>query len=149
MAHDKFPLIIKSTVDYLAGLLATEVGVPFIDLDGAELSAGLLETDQSALAWSLATLSEDPRDPLWTMEFEIGAKTSNDPSQYTSLDLVSLVRKQFYVGAVMDVMDYTGTAAPTVKAGKLIISSVATAPQQFDRTSGLRLVSVTAKVMRL
>jgi len=148
MSYDTFPLALKSTIDKYAKQLADSKAINYLDLDGTLLQATLLESDQPALGWSLSTMVESPRDPMWYLEFEIGGITSIDPAQYTALDIVSLVRSVFYQGAELPIMDYSGVDQPTERLGDLIISSTSISPQQFDRAAGLRMVVVQARALR-
>lgn len=144
-----FPLALKSTLDKIIKDLADAHNYDFIDLDGAYLMADVMESQASALAWNLTQLIEYPRAPLWQVEFEAGGKTSNDPSQYVSMEIASLVQTKFFVGASFPIMDYSGSAAPTQKLGELFVTSVGVSPAQFDRVAGLRLIRILAAAMEM
>lgn len=144
---DKFPLYVKSSIDHLATQIAAGLGLPVIDLDSAGLFAELLDSDQTAIVWAIGTLSEAPLDPLWFLDFDIGAKTSLDPAQYKSLDVLSELSAALRVGAEIMVRDYTGDIAGP-PAGRLFVSGVVASPSQPDRLSGLRLLNVQARAIR-
>lgn len=145
-----FETAVKSTLDKKIKDLAQANGYDFVDLDGSFLFGDLMESQSSALAWSLITLVGAPRRPLWALVFEAGGKTSYDPAQYVSMDIVSLVTHAFEPGSSFDVMDYSGASgspAPTVKMGEIIITDCGVRPAQFDRVAGLRLVLVEASIL--
>ena len=143
----KFPLCVKSTIDYVTMQLANELDLPVVDMDSAGLFAELLESDAPAIVWAIGSLSEAPIDPLWYVDFDIGAKTSLDPAQYKSLDVLGELSAAFKVGAEVVIRDYTGDTAGA-PAGTLFLSAVVASPSQPDRLSGVRLLNVQARAIR-
>lgn len=143
----KFPLCVKSTLDYVAVQLANELNLPVVDMDSAGLFAELLDSDQPAIVWAIGSLSEAPSDPLWYVDFDIGAKTSVDPAQYRSLDIVSEISDAFRVGTQFTVRDYSGDTAGN-PVGQMFVTAVIASPSQPDRLSGVRLINVQARAMR-
>lgn len=143
----KFPLCVKSTLDYVAMQLANELNLPVVDMDSAGLFAELLDSDQPAIVWAIGSLSEAPSDPLWYVDFDIGAKTSVDPAQYRSLDIVSEISDAFRVGTQFTVRDYSGDIAGN-PVGQMFVTAVIASPSQPDRLSGVRLINVQARAMR-
>lgn len=143
----KFPLCVKSTLDFVTTQLATELGLPVVDMDSAGLFAELLDSDQSAIVWAIGSLSEAPIDPLWYVDFDIGAKTSLDPAQYKSLDIVSEISDAFKVGTEFVIKDYSGDTAGAMQ-GRLFVTAVVASPSQPDRLSGVRLINVQARAIR-
>lgn len=144
----RFPLYVKSTLDHLAQALASEHSLMYFDLDGMAFVSDVMQTDEPALAWSMGAFVPDPVDPLYTLEFDIGGKTSKDPAQFVSIDIVSLVRTVFREHTSLTVMNYTKGIPPVTAMGSLFITNAGVMPAQYDRTSGLRLVNVFAKVQR-
>lgn len=144
---NKFPLHVKSTIDYLANQVAEGLSLPVVDMDSAGLVAELLDSDQTAIVWAIGTLSEAPADPLWFLDFDIGVKTSLDPAQYKSLDVLGELSAAFKVGAEVVIRDYTGDTAGA-PAGTLFLSAVVASPSQPDRLSGVRLLNVQARAIR-
>lgn len=144
----KFPLCVKSSLDFFANQLASDLDLPLVDLDSAGLVAELLESDQTAVVWAIGSLSEMPMDPLWYVDFDIGAKTSVDPAQYKSLDVVSTLASAFKVGTSIDIKDYSGDVAGTSLLGQLFVTNVVASPSQPDRLSGIRLINVQGRIMR-
>lgn len=143
----KFPLSVKSTIDYVAMQIATELGLTVVDMDSAGLFSELLESDATAIVWAIGSLSEAPVDPLWYVDWDIGVKTSLDPAQYKSLDVLSSLTDTFKVGQEIDIKDYSGDEVGPFQ-GSLIISSVIASPSQPDRLSGIRLINIQARAMR-
>lgn len=143
-----FPLHLKSTLDMLIFKLATDNGYDFFDLDGAYMDADKAESANAALVWSLLSLVENNRDPFWHIQFEVGARTSNDESQYLSLQLTSLVQELFSAGSSFFIQDFSTEVEPTEKVGEIIIISAGTAPPAFDRISGIRPIQISASVQR-
>lgn len=144
----KFPLYVKSTLDFVANGIATDLGLPLVDLDSAGLVAELLDSDQTAVVWAIGSLSEAPVDPLWYVDFDIGVKTSVDPAQYKSLDVISELTAGFRVGTVISIRDYTGDVVGQETLGQLFITGVIASPSQPDRLSGIRMLNVQGRVLR-
>jgi hypothetical protein len=144
----QFALALKSTLDKAINDLATANGLVYLDLDGAYMMSDLLESQAAAIAWSMSHLVENPADPLYHLEFDVGGKTSEDPAQYVSLGLVGLISSQFRAGSSLKIMDYSGAALPTEVLGEIYVTASGAQPAQFDRISGYRLVHVTAKAVR-
>lgn len=149
MSRETWGLALKSTIDKIVHALAEELDFAYVDLDGESLNADLLASDETAIAWSLVALTESPRDPLYQVEFEIGAKTSSDPAGYTSFEIVGKVTEAFASNSRVDIYDYSGVPEPTTREGVLLIGASGVNPQQFDRTSGLRLISIVARAQRI
>jgi hypothetical protein len=148
VSYGDFALALKSTLDYHAKLLADSKGLPFVDLAAAPFESDVLESDQPAICWEFATLSEMPVDPLWHTEFDVGAMAMLDPAQYISLDIVGAISNLFKPGARFEIRNYSGDEMPTETAGSLFIVSAGVAPQQSDRATGMRFVSVGARAVR-
>lgn len=147
-AYGQFSLVVKSTLDYLAKQVADSKGLPFIDLASPEFDTAVTGSDQPAICWEFADLREDPIDPLWTVSFEIGAMTFLDPAQYVSLDIVGAIADAFRQGTIFVVKDYSGVNMPTQVLGRGFITSSMITPQQSDKITGIRFVSVTARITR-
>ena len=148
MSYNIFTLALKSTLDYEANLLAVSKGLPFIDLAAPSFDTSILESDRPAVCWEFSTIQEDPIDPLWLCSFDIGVMTMLDPSQYVSLDLVSMFLNAFKTGTRFVIKDYSGSLAPTQVLGYLHVISSGVVQQQADQSTGLRFVAVTARATR-
>lgn len=150
MSQESFPVALKSTIDKIGwGLaLAETPPVEFVDLDNVVNTAKLFESNDTALVWSMAVLVPTPSDPLYAGSFTIGARTVNDPANYDIMLLVGKLGEQLQEGARVDLHDYTGvTAGPLL--GILTVTKVTVLPQEYDKVSGIRMVSVEFRAQRL
>lgn len=150
MSEELFAVALKSTVDKIGYDLAqAEVPpIPFIDLDNVVNTAELLTSEQNAYVWNMAILAAVPKDPLYSCMFTVGARTINDPANYDIMKLVGKLKVAFNVGSSLDIKDYTGAVAGD-KIGVLTVARVAVLPQEFDKVSGIRLISLEAKAVRI
>lgn len=146
---DNFLLHIKSTVDKLGSDLASTLDVEKkVDLDDIVNTAELLSSGDEAVVWEVGYLSENPIDPLYDLVFSIGIKMTGDPSNYNMMTLLGQVQSVFPKSVNFLIKDYSGdTTDPTIQ-GDMTIVDVSVDPQQFDRVSSIRLVSVRCKVVR-
>jgi hypothetical protein len=143
---DEFIGYVKSTIDR-AGVdiaLAYGDGVKFMDLDNvvdvAEVQAG----SDGAIVWTMLSLDEAPRAPMYLIRFGIGAKTTLDAGSYTMAALLDAVKSVMKKGATMELRDYTPGGDGTTHRGTMTFSDISVNEQLFDKASGLRLISVTA-----
>jgi len=150
VSQESFPVAVKSTIDKLGNdiALAETPSVKFIDLDNIVNTANLMESDDNALIWSMSVLVPTPADPLYACSFMIGARTVNDPANYDIMLLVGKLSVVFEEGARIDIRDYTGAVAGPV-IGILTITKVTVLPQEYDKVSGIRMVSLEGRVQRL
>lgn len=148
MSYSNFTVAIKSTLDFEAKKLADSRSLAFVDLAAESFSSDILESDQLSVCWDFASLQEDPFDPMYTVMFDIGVMAFLDPSQYVSLDLVSMFLDSFRIGKRFQIFDYSGDNLPTQAVGSLYVVASAVTPQQADKATSLRFVSVTAKALR-
>ena len=149
MAMDDFLLYVKSTIDKFGSDLATTLGVSKkVDLDDIVNTKELLSGDDTAIVWEITMLNDAPMDPLYDLMFSMGVKVTGDPSNYNMMTLLSSVQNLFPQGANLKIFDYSQDVAGTDQKGDMTVSDVRVDPQQFDRVSGIRLISVHAKVVR-
>jgi len=148
MSYETFPLAVKSTLDKIAFDLANSASLNYLDIDGVLLEAALVESDQPALGWSLSTLADSPVDPMYYLEFEIGAITAIDPAQYQALDIIGLTRSAFKPGTDIPVFDYSGEVVGTQQLGVIHVTWAGVTPKQFDRAASLRMATVQAHALR-
>jgi hypothetical protein len=153
---DDFPLIVKGTIDKLVSDKCTALQGLFPGLQWAEVD-DMLQTDAvfkaegPALLWQFGAYTPDPRAPLYSIEFSVGARTVADPGNYTLIDLVSQVRDVFKADQEFQLYNYilASTApADTVSKGFVRVVSNEISPQMFDRMSGIRYAVVRAKAVR-
>jgi hypothetical protein len=148
MSDSRFILAMKSTLDYEAKLIADSRGLPFIDLDAENFETELLESDEFAVCWQFASATEDPMDPLYVVLFDVGVMGMLDPAQYISLEHLSIFLDHFKSGMTFQIKDYSGTEMPVEVLGTLFVTGSAITPQQSDRATGIRFVTVTARASR-
>jgi len=146
-----FVSIVKSTIDKAGVDIATVYGqgVKFVDLNDMVNTQAMLASDDSAIVWELLTLEEDPIDPLWLMRFGIGAKTTADPGNYGLTDLLDAVHTKITKNGRMDLIDYSPTGDGVTKQGDMYFTDVSVDPQLYDKQSGIRLISIVARAVRV
>lgn len=144
-----FTSYVKSTIDKAGVDIAVAFGgTEFVDLDDSVKVAELMSGTKPAVVWTLLTLGEDPIAPLYSVTFGIGAKTTTDPGNYNLTDLLDAVQAVIRKGASIDVRDYSpGGDSGAAKHGTMFITNVYVDPQLFDKESGIRLISVTARAV--
>ncbi len=142
---------VKSTIDKAGVDIAVGFGpsIKFIDLDSADMNQELLTKGDDAIVWELATMEEDPVDPLYSVVFGIGARTLNDPGRYNMAALLGAVRAVFAKGESINVFDFSTGGDGVTKTGFLYVTDVSIDPQMFDKQAGIRFVMIVAKAVRL
>lgn len=150
MLEQDFLKALKSTVDKVGFDLGQIQAPPleFVDLDNTVKAQEMFDSQDDYLIWEMLTLTDDPRDPLYTATFNIGARTVNDPANYDILTLAGKVKAIFKIGQRIDIYDYTGTVVSS-KGGSMIPIDVSVMTQQYERVSGVRMITVTAKAQRI
>lgn len=139
---------VKSTIDKTMNDLVTALSGQFPNLKGGDVD-NLVETDEifkaeePVLLWQFLSLMPAPRDPLYRLDFLVGAKTVSDASNYTLTSLSNELRKAFEIETRIEVGDYSGVSA-TAGTGYFIVTNNTYAPQQYDHMSGIRFFSITA-----
>ena len=141
-------LALKSTIDKMLLELATSKGYGFFDLDGIYQDTGSINTLSPAIAWSFQVWAESPRDPLWEMSFEAGARTSEDLSQYDSMRIAGEVISLFTAGTDFEIFDYSLEVEGTTPLGRLWVTNSMVVPVVFSDSSTLRMGNIQAKVLR-
>ena len=146
----EFISYVKSTIDKMGVDIAETYGnnTLFVDLDDTVNIAEVMAGTDSAIVWSMLALTEEPIAPLYLLHFGIGAKTTSDPGNYNMSDLLDAVKSVFEKGKTLDIRDWSpGGDGGAAKRGTLSVADVSVDPQLFDKASGIRLISVTARVV--
>lgn len=141
---------VKSTIDKIGVDIANTYGqdTKFVDLDDTVNVAEIMSGTDSAIVWTVLSLTEEPIAPLYLMHFGIGAKTTVDPGNYNMAELLDAVKTVFEKGVTLDVRDWSpGGDNGVAVRGTLSVADVSVDPQLFDKASGIRLISVTARVV--
>lgn len=154
MAND-FPLMLKSTVDKLvndkvATLLDKYPTLQWAEVDDMAHTDEVFKSDEPALLWQFGGLTPRPRAPMYDFEFAVGAKTTQDPGNYTLIALLSEIREVFAQSNVFKIFDYTLEATDPVslvERGYLMVASNEIESQKFDKQSGIRYAVVQGKVV--
>lgn len=145
-------MIVKSSIDYLvhtavegvAAELARVIQVAEVE-DVTQFDTVLKSPDPAAV-YQLINLTEKPKAPRFTLSFNIGAKTTDDGANMLSAEILDALGEVFQAEQVFDLRDYS-TAADGEVLGRLMLLSADVAPQQFDKQSGIRMISCKAAVM--
>ena len=148
MSYETFAKALKSTIDFNAKQLADELDLPFLDLSDIAIDPAVIDSDQPAICWELDSIEEYPIDPLWSADFDIGAMTILDPSQYTSFGISGAIANKFKKGVSYEIFDYSGATVPTQSEGRFFVTHCGTTPQQQDQLTNLRFVSVSIRATR-
>lgn len=154
----KIELAFKSTLDYQVSQLATRLSaalpaqnpVFYFDLDDSSTERQVQAGAEHALVYQYTHLAEDPTHPLYSVVFLVGAKTTSDEGNYDMTSLLTEVRSLFRLGMDCPLYDYSEIEEgqqPGLQEGVLIVQSVDTGPQMFEKQSGIRLLQVTGKVI--
>lgn len=148
-----FAVCVKSSLDKIMNDLVTSLQATYPTLQGAELddtaaTAELFGSDAPGLLWQLLTVSPHPRDPLYEVQFIVGAKTIADAGNYKLADLAMHCKAPFEVDTRIAVGDYSGAVAVLGK-GYFIVRQNQLAPQQFEEQAGIRFYTVTGIGARL
>lgn len=153
--YNDFLRALKFTLGYECRKLAiaedlvdTNGDAQVVELDDTVNVDKVLASEEPSLVWKLHNFDEDPRDPLYMLNFLVGAKTTSDPSNYQMLEFISSVTEVFAVSSSFAVMDWSSDVAPTQKLGSVIVTASGVDRQLRDQASGARLVAVEARVVR-
>ena len=140
-----FYLPVKSTIDKIVVDIARSLGIGFLELDDTVSTDNALSSPDDYVVYRFVGMDEEPRDPLWLVAFEVGAKTTTDPANYDLAQIMSAIKEVIATGKAFTVYDYSGVAQPTTPAGDLYIVDARVDPQMFDGVAGIRMLSVQAR----
>jgi len=160
MSAIMFELALKSTLDYYCNRIADSMrtsGDPELASLAASGLDDLVEIDKTvksrdpALLWELHSFAEEPRDPLYVAQFSVGAKTTLDDANYLQAKLISMLAEHFKMDATLSIKDYSvdvDELQAQQEKGLLYINEVSSTPARFDNQSGLKLITVGARLQR-
>ena len=152
---DRFLLSIKSTIDKAMYDVSEELRVSGVldirtaDLDDVQQTSEVLGGTMPAVVYQFQDAGEDPRDPLWMVNFMIGAKTTADSGNYELHRLHSKITSKFPVGSDFKIMNYAQDSSPGEIEGIATVVEMEVLPQQFDQQAGIRISRVGVRVMRM
>jgi hypothetical protein len=145
---ESFLLALKSTIDKIVHTKSVEIAVGCTDLDDNTQTPKLFSTENSALLLEFGSLVDDPRDPLYSGNFHVGARTVDDPANYEILELVGVVSSLFVPGVRIEIREeFDLVEGPLV--GVLTPTEIDVLQQNYDLMSNMRLVNVSFKAQRL
>lgn len=152
MSQSTFYMEVKSTLDFLMYDLCEQMKTTFpllkaADLDDVTVVSDVLGGDSPALVWKFGELEASPSDPIYTINFYVGAKTTQDAGNYKLSDMLNHVSSLFAKDVSFKIRDYSQEPVSDVTGNTYIVSS-GIAPQQFDHQSGMRLLQVVGRVWR-
>lgn len=147
MSKATFLACVKSTIDKLAYSLAQSKGVEYVDLDDVTATSLLFRSESTAIIMEFNTLEGAPDDPIYAGSFHIGARTVQDPGNYDILKLVGDVEALFPKGQRILVYD-SYEATETGLQGVIMPGDATVMSQQYDMSSGMRLISVEFRAQR-
>ena len=151
--HD-FIIGTKSSLDKQVFDMAAELSVSsgdrvlYADLDDPIQAQAVIDDESPAILWRFMSVDEDPRDPLYTITFTLGFKTSDDRSSYALLDFVGKVKQSFSIGTSLDIYDWSGDDVPTVKLGNMMFTDSGMDSQEAVANMGFRMIPIVAKAVR-
>lgn len=139
-----FYLSVKSTVDKIAVDIANGLGIEFVELDDTVNVEQMLSSPRDLVVYQLVGMDPNPQEPLWSVNFAIGAKTTTDAANYDLAAILAAIKSVVSKGKSFDVRDYSGAQAPTISDGYFYVVDARVDPQMFDGASGIRMLSVRA-----
>ena len=144
-----FFMHVKSTLDRMGNDLVTASSADSgANLDDTVNVDEIFKSDDSTILWQLVSVEEAPSDPLYIVQFAIGAKTTEDAGNYDLIAFQNEVNNLFHKNAIVDLYDYS-QGAQTTKKGSMTITEAMLTPQEFDNESGIRMQVFAAKAFRM
>lgn len=133
----------KTMMDLVTALSPTFTGLQGVDVDNLTETDEIFKAETPVLLWQFLTLTPSPKDPLYRVNFLVGAKTVSDKGSYNLSNLSNELRKNFEVEQRIEVGDYSGDT-PVANTGYFLVTHNTFTPQQYDHMSGIRFFSITA-----
>jgi hypothetical protein len=144
---------VKSTLDKIAVDIADGLGIGFVELDDTLNVEAAISSTADMIVYQMIGMDEAPMDPLWNVDFAIGAKTTTDPANYDLASILSTIKTTVKKGETIMVKDYSAEAypaplTPPADVGYLYITDTRVDPQMFDGAAGIRMLAVKAAGVR-
>lgn len=147
-------MIVKSTIDYevrqAVAAAATENGLtdlPVTEVEDATRFDEVLKSSAPAALYQLTRMSDNPTAPRYSASFNVGAKTTDDAGHYLLAGLLGAIQNRFAKGSTFPLHDYSDAALQGPRYGSLMIVDADVNPQQFDKQSGIRMLTCQAVVL--
>lgn len=145
--------VIKSTIDRLAYDAALQVAadlgkpVKHTELEDVANFDEVLRNAAAAIVYQVTRVDATPRAPKYSVSFNIGAKTTDDGANFTMTRIMAVLAEACQQSARFELRDYTGEEASERVFGTMqLIDSIVT-PQQFDKQSGIRMITCTGRAV--
>lgn len=160
MSEVMFELALKSTLDYHCNKIAEELrnsGDPDLraivadGLDNLVTIDANTKTENPAVLWQMSSFMPNPVDPLYSLNFSVGIKTTQDDANYVQSKLVSVICNYFKPRTDFQIFDYSVTVDDLQgqqPVGNMLLNEMNSNAMVFDNQSGFKLVDVSARVVR-
>lgn len=140
---------VKSTLDKIVRDAVESQGLDQINVAAVDDVAdfeSVLKSREDAVLYQLVRLSPWPRSPKFEATFNIGAKTTDDGANFDMTRILGELNAVFQLGARFELRDYSGEEA-SERMGAMTLIDADVTPQQFDKQSGIRMLSCRAAVL--
>lgn len=148
-----FYAYVKSTIDTIGVEITNTiqpqlpgVNLQHINLDATRGVKEVLSSTDPAIVWQLASLKGNPRAPLYTAVFLMGAKTTDDVSNQLMSLLVTAVFDALPEGKIIPIRNYSDQG-PVADEGTLFIQNSGVEEQEFENQSGIRMLPIIGAVI--
>lgn len=144
--------IVKSSLDRwvrdVAQRVQAQLGmpVPVAEIEDPAVLDKILANSDPCVVYQLLRVDDSPRAPRFKAAFNVGVKTTDDGSNLLMADLLDEVQGEFKAEARFTLMDYSYDPV-TGPHGTMMVVEAMVAPQQFDKQSGIRMISCQAAVV--
>ena len=145
-----FVQALKSTLDKAGHDLAVAQtpDILYVDLDDVAQSSVLFAGESNAIVLGSLLLNEHPKDPLYSISFQMGARTVTDPSNYQMMDLVGQVNTLFDKGSVVPIFQFATAGSVGAQAGYFLVTDISVGDHMFEKMSGIRLLTIQGRAVR-
>lgn len=144
--------IVKSSLDRwvrdVAQRMQAQLGYlpPVAEIEDPLVLDKILGNSQACLVYQFLRLDDSPRAPRFKASFNVGVKTTDDGSNLQMADMLDEVQAEFKAEARFELMDYSYDPI-TGPHGTIMVVESLVSPQQFDKQSGIRMISCQAAVI--
>lgn len=136
----------RTTLDYLARQLALRIladtgkTLQVAEVEDVAQYEAVLKDGDAAVIFQLVRFEPAPRAPRFQASFNIGIKTKEDNGNLSITKYFDVVQSVFSADQRFPVNHYkdNGDIAP---AGAMLVIDAGAAPQAFDKSQGLRMLS--------
>lgn len=149
----EFHTVVSATLKHAIFVTAKSVtGLnEVVNLDDAAIAEKALRNRHNALVYESPSLRQDPRDPMWTIQFSVGAKTVDDSYGLELGRLVAELSDVFGENQTIELFnwdDETVDGRPSQKQGEMYVVDVEMDDGVVEPSATLRVLRVTARAIR-